>query len=161
VPQCRDLLLITADENCYLKADHKYVAVVTAESEALLSTPLKNLHARLDLEVFWQVHRGTVVNIQAVRSIHRGLAGRLSLSLRERPETPAVGPRYAHLFRQWWRCCGSGCWQRLLQAGTGLCPVVFHPSCAIRCHSAPACPVEQQVRSGRGRPTTSLARTMA
>ena len=44
---------------------------------------------------------GTVVNIQAVRSIHRGLAGRLSLSLRERPETLAVGPAYAQLFRQW------------------------------------------------------------
>lgn len=101
VPQGRDLRLITADEICYLKADHKYVAVVTADSEALLSTPLKDLHARLDPDVFWQVHRGTVVNIQAVRSIHRGLAGRLSLSLRERPETLAVGPGYAHLFRQW------------------------------------------------------------
>jgi DNA-binding LytR/AlgR family response regulator len=101
VPQGRDLRLITSDEICYLKADHKYVAVVTTDSEALLSTPLKELHARLDPEVFWQVHRGTVVNIQAVRSIHRGLGGRLSLSLRQRPEILAVGPGYAHLFRQW------------------------------------------------------------
>jgi len=95
-----------ADEICCLKAEHKDVAVVTAHSEALLSTPLKELHARLDPEVFWQVHRGTVVNIQAVRCIHGGLGGRLSLSLRGRRETLAVGPGCAHLFRQ--RC---GCLQ--------------------------------------------------
>ena len=43
VPQGRDLRLITADEICHLKADHKDVAVATADSEALLSTPVEGL----------------------------------------------------------------------------------------------------------------------
>ncbi len=101
VQQGRDLLLVTVDDILYLQADNKYVAVVTAEREALVSSSLKELQQRLDPEIFWRVHRGTVVNITAVRSIHRGLGGRLRLHLRERDETLAVGPDYAHLFRQW------------------------------------------------------------
>jgi DNA-binding LytR/AlgR family response regulator len=101
VQQGRDLQLITVDDILYLQADRKYVSVVTADHEALISTPLKDLLTRLDPEVFWQVHRGTVVNINAVRSIHRGLGGRMSLHLKQRSEALQVGPSYVQLFRQW------------------------------------------------------------
>jgi DNA-binding LytR/AlgR family response regulator len=96
----RELRLITVEDICYLRADNKYVAVVTAEGEALVSTPLKELLARLDPEVFWQVHRGTVVNVNAVRSVIRGVAGKLSLQLKERTEKLEVSASYAHLFKQ-------------------------------------------------------------
>jgi DNA-binding LytR/AlgR family response regulator len=96
----RELRLITAEDICYLKADNKYVCIVTAEGEALVSTPLKDLLARLDPAVFWQVHRGTVVNVNAVRSVHRGVSGKLALQLKQRPEQLEVSATYAHLFKQ-------------------------------------------------------------
>jgi DNA-binding LytR/AlgR family response regulator len=96
----RELRLITVEDICYFRADNKYVAVVTAEGEALISTPLKELLARLDPEVFWQVHRGTVVNVNAVRSVMRGGPGKLALQLKQRPEKLEVSATYAHRFRQ-------------------------------------------------------------
>lgn len=100
VQQGRDLRLITVEDICYFRADNKYVAVVTADGEALISTPLKNLLAQLDPAIFWQVHRGTVVNVNAVRSISRGLGGRMTLQLKQRRETLQVSPAYAYLFKQ-------------------------------------------------------------
>lgn len=101
VQQGRELQLINVDDICYLRADHKYVAVVTATGEALISTPLKEMLNRLDPALFWQVHRGYVVNVKAVRSISRGLAGALTLHLKQRPEELPVSASNAHLFKQW------------------------------------------------------------
>ncbi len=101
VQQGRELRLITVEDICYFRADNKYVAVVTADSEALISTPLKELIARLDPEVFRQVHRSTVVNLQAIRSVSRsGIGGGLVVQLKQRPEKLQVSASYAHLFRQ-------------------------------------------------------------
>ncbi|MES2130244.1 MAG: LytTR family DNA-binding domain-containing protein [Pseudomonadota bacterium] len=101
VQQGRELQLITVDEICYLRAEHKYVSVVTAETEALISTPLKDMLALLDPSTFWQVHRSIVVNINAVRSINRALSGNLTLHLKGREETLPVSAGHAHLFKQW------------------------------------------------------------
>jgi DNA-binding LytR/AlgR family response regulator len=96
----RELRLITVEDICYLRADNKYVCIVTADGEALVSTPLKDLLARLDPALFWQVHRGTVVNVNAVRSVLRGVAGKLALQLKQRSEKLEVSATYAHLFKQ-------------------------------------------------------------
>jgi DNA-binding LytR/AlgR family response regulator len=96
----RELRLITVEDICYFRADNKYVSVVTADGEALISTPLKELLARLDPEVFWQVHRGTVVNVNAVRSVVRNVAGKMALQLKARPEKLEVSATYAHRFKQ-------------------------------------------------------------
>lgn len=101
VQQGRDLRLIAIDDICYFQADHKYVTVVTTDSQALINTPLKDLLPRLDGEVFWQVHRSTVVNVNAVHGIVHALGGRMSLVLKDRSESLQVSSSYAHLFRQW------------------------------------------------------------
>jgi DNA-binding LytR/AlgR family response regulator len=62
-------------------------------------TPLKELLPRLDPEVVWQVHRGTVVRSSAIASAQRDEAGRLWLQLRERPERLAVSRLYAQRFK--------------------------------------------------------------
>jgi DNA-binding LytR/AlgR family response regulator len=100
VQRGRELQLITVEDVTYFRADHKYVAVVTAESEALISVPLKDLVARLDGEHFWQVHRSTIVNARAIKSVSRSLSGKLSIALKDRPETLEVSPAYAHRFKQ-------------------------------------------------------------
>jgi DNA-binding LytR/AlgR family response regulator len=100
VQRGRELQLITVDDVLYFRADHKYVAVVTADSEALISLPLKELVARLDGERFWQVHRSTIVNAHAIKSVSRSLSGKLSISLKDREESLEVSPSYAHRFKQ-------------------------------------------------------------
>jgi DNA-binding LytR/AlgR family response regulator len=100
VQQGRDLRLITIEDICYFRADNKYVAVVTADSESLISTPLKELLPRLDPDSFWQVHRGTVVNVHAIKSVSRSaMAGNLVLNLKNRAEKLQVSASYAHLFK--------------------------------------------------------------
>jgi DNA-binding LytR/AlgR family response regulator len=96
----RELRLITVEDICYLRADNKYVCVVTADGEALISTPLKELMARLDPQIFWQVHRSTIVNVNAVRSVVRGVSGKLSVQLKQRSERLEVSASYAHRFKQ-------------------------------------------------------------
>ena len=92
--------MIPVAEVVYFEALDKYVNVVTQEGEALIRVSLKELRPQLDDSVFWQVHRGTIVNIGSVASAARDEAGRLSLALRTRPEKLRVSPLYAHLFRQ-------------------------------------------------------------
>ncbi|OYU29744.1 MAG: DNA-binding response regulator [Comamonadaceae bacterium PBBC2] len=83
-----------------LEAADKYVRVFTHDgSEVLLRTPLKELMQRLDAQVFWQIHRGSVVRASAIESVTRDESGRLSLSLKGQREKLNVSRLYAHLFK--------------------------------------------------------------
>jgi DNA-binding LytR/AlgR family response regulator len=83
-----------------LEAADKYVRVLTADgTEVLLRTPLKELTQRLDAQVFWQIHRGSVVRASAIESVTRDESGRLSLRLKGHSEKLGVSRLYAHLFK--------------------------------------------------------------
>jgi DNA-binding LytR/AlgR family response regulator len=97
--QGADLRLITVDEICYVKADNKYTVVVTAERESLIRRPVRELMDELDPEIFWQIHRGTVVNVNAIAGLTRDLGGRLHVRLKQRPEALPVSDPYVHRFR--------------------------------------------------------------
>ncbi|HTL77244.1 MAG TPA: LytTR family DNA-binding domain-containing protein [Casimicrobiaceae bacterium] len=92
--------LIAVDDVCYFQANDKYTSVFTKEGEALIRTPLRELAEDLDPARFWQVHRGTIVNVAHVQATNRDLTGRLSLALKTRSETLAVSRAFAHRFRQ-------------------------------------------------------------
>jgi DNA-binding LytR/AlgR family response regulator len=92
--------MIPVADVVYFEALDKYVNVVTAEGEALIRTSLKELLPQLDDKVFWQVHRGTIVNAACVLSALKDDAGKLALNMKHRPEKVRVSPLYAHLFRQ-------------------------------------------------------------
>lgn len=91
--------MVPISEVLVFEAADKYVRVLTADSEVLIRTPLKELVPQLDPAVFWQIHRGTVVRADAIDSVSRNEAGRLSLRLRGRPEALAVSRLYADRFR--------------------------------------------------------------
>lgn len=95
-----DVRLVAVDEVCYFQATDKYTAVFTRDAELLIRTPIKELSAQLDPEVFWQIHRSTLVNVRQIASARHDALGRVSLRLRDRPEAVAVSRTYAHLFRQ-------------------------------------------------------------
>ncbi|MEO6919444.1 MAG: LytTR family DNA-binding domain-containing protein [Collimonas sp.] len=92
--------MIPIGEVIYFEASDKYINVVTAESESLIRTSLKDLLQQLDSQQFWQVHRGTVVNCQCIQVATRDENGKLSIKLRGRSESLAVSRVFAHLFRQ-------------------------------------------------------------
>jgi len=92
--------MIPVSDVVYMEAMDKYVNVVTADSEALIRTSLRELLPQLDDKLFWQVHRGTIVNSACVLSAVRDEAGKISLNLKHRSEKVRVSPLYAHLFRQ-------------------------------------------------------------
>ncbi len=100
VQEGQDMLLLPVEDVCYFRSADKYTTVVTARREHLLRTSLKELLPRLDPTNFWQVHRGTVVNVRAIAAARRDMLGRTVLALRERAETLPVSRGYAHLFRQ-------------------------------------------------------------
>lgn len=98
--QGSELRLITVEEICYFEADNKYTLVVTAQQQSLIRRPIKELIDELDPKVFWQIHRGTVVNVNAIAGVTRDMGGHLLVKLKERKETLAVSEPYRHLFRQ-------------------------------------------------------------
>ena len=92
--------LIAVGDVCYFEANDKYTSVFCAEGEALIRTPLKELLAQLDPDRFWQIHRGTIVNVEHIETTSRDLAGRVRVKLRSRDETLAVSRAFAHRFKQ-------------------------------------------------------------
>jgi DNA-binding LytR/AlgR family response regulator len=91
--------LVPVAEVLYFEAADKYVRVVTAEREHLVRASLKELLPQLDAALFWQVHRGTVVQARAVTTAKREESGKVTLTLRGRPEKLTVSRLYAHLFK--------------------------------------------------------------
>ena len=91
--------LINVDDVLYFQSDTKYTRVVTRDSEALVKKTLRELGSELDPRHFWQVHRGTIVNIRAIERVATDELGRREIALKGRPETLEVSRTFAHLFK--------------------------------------------------------------
>ncbi|MBC7988506.1 MAG: response regulator transcription factor [Luteimonas sp.] len=95
----RETRLILVDDVAYFRADNKYTTVVTADGEALLRTPIRELLTVLDANTFKQIHRSTIVNLKAIAGIVRDDSGRGTVRLKSRPETLTVSVPFMALFR--------------------------------------------------------------
>ena len=93
------LKLINVDDVQYFQSDTKYTRVVTGDTEALVKKTLRELASELDARHFWQIHRGTIVNIRAIASVTSDDTGRREITLRGRPEKLEVSRTFAHLFK--------------------------------------------------------------
>ena len=91
---------IAVEDVLYFHAADKYTCVITRDGESLIRTPLAELLPQLDGDVFWQIHRSTVVNMTAVASTRRDLGGRLFVKLKDGKTELAVSRAYAPLFKQ-------------------------------------------------------------
>jgi DNA-binding LytR/AlgR family response regulator len=92
--------LVTVEEICYFQADTKYTRLVTADRESLIRMSLKELIDALDPAEFWQIHRSSIVNVNAIGEVSRDVRDLPVLHLKHRKETLQVSQPYAHLFRQ-------------------------------------------------------------
>lgn len=91
--------MVPVDEVLFFEAADKYVRVLTAQHEYLIRTPLKELTAQLDLQTFWQIHRGTIVRASSIETVTRDESGKLWLNLRGLTQKIAVSRLYAYLFK--------------------------------------------------------------
>lgn len=96
----KQIKLIPVTDVVYFQSDTKYTRVVLAAGEALIRTPLKDLLAELDPDKFWQVHRGTIINLDAVAGILREDAERQFVLLKNRQEKLPISRQFTHLFKQ-------------------------------------------------------------
>jgi len=94
------LRLITVDEVMFFQSDNKYTRLALKDGEALIRKPLKELIDELDPQQFWQIHRSTLVNVNAVASVSRDFRGRMQIKLKHGSEMLLVAESCAHLFRQ-------------------------------------------------------------
>lgn len=94
------LRMVPVEEVLLLEACDKHVRVRTLDGqEHWLRTPLKELLQQLDPQVFWQIHRGTVVKAAAIASANRDAQGLWTVALRGCGETFRVSRLFAHRFR--------------------------------------------------------------
>ncbi len=91
--------MIAVDDVLYFRAEDKYTKVVTAEGEALIRKPIKDLYEELDPESFWQIHRSAIVNLRAIARVDRDWRGEPVIALKGRDETLAVSRTFAHRFK--------------------------------------------------------------
>jgi DNA-binding LytR/AlgR family response regulator len=95
----RETRLIMLDDIAYFQADSKYTVVMTADGEALIRKPIKELLDALDHTQWKQVHRSTIVNLRAIRSIARDESGKGIIKFRFGSGNVTVSQPFMHLFR--------------------------------------------------------------
>jgi DNA-binding LytR/AlgR family response regulator len=91
--------MIPIDEVLFFVSDEKYTRVQTAQQEALIRKPIKELLAELDPAQFWQIHRSTLINARAIAGVIRDERGRQLVAIRGRPEKLEVSRSFSHLFK--------------------------------------------------------------
>jgi DNA-binding LytR/AlgR family response regulator len=91
--------MIPVEDVLFFISDEKYTRVQTAQVEALIRKPIKELVEELDMNLFWQIHRSTLVNTRAIAGVTRDLRGRQLVSVKGHPEKLEVSRSYAGLFK--------------------------------------------------------------
>ena len=91
---------IAVDDVLYFQAQDKYTCVITREGESLIRLSLSELAGQLDAESFWQIHRGTLVNVNEVAATRRDLGGRVFVKLKDGKTELPVSRAYAQRFKQ-------------------------------------------------------------
>jgi DNA-binding LytR/AlgR family response regulator len=95
----QQIQMIPVEEVLFFISDEKYTRVQTATLEALIRKPIKELIDELDMDLFWQIHRSTLVNTKAIAGVGRDLRGRQLVSVKGRPERLEVSRSFTGLFR--------------------------------------------------------------
>jgi DNA-binding LytR/AlgR family response regulator len=90
--------LIPVGDVLFFQSDLKYTRVVIREGESLIRKPLKELLDELDPALFWQVHRATIVNSEAIAHVVRE-DDRMAIVLKNHPARIEVSRTFAHRFK--------------------------------------------------------------
>ena len=97
--------MFPVDDVIFFQSDTKYTRVVTESEDVLIRTSLRELLDGLDPEIFWQVHRSAIVNVNRITRITRdgvekALPGAPRLSGENRSQPPLLSFVQADVMRR-------------------------------------------------------------
>ena len=95
----QSIQMIPVDEVLFFISDEKYTRVQTASVEALIRKPIKELVDELDPQRFWQIHRSTLINANAIASVTRDFRGRQIVAVKGHNQKLEVSRSYLGLFK--------------------------------------------------------------
>ena len=95
-----NIRMIPTSEILFFRAEDKYTRVQAGNFEALIRKPIKELLDELDPKEFWQIHRATVVRVDAIAQVSRNLRGKQVVHLKGSDEKLEVSRSFGHLFKQ-------------------------------------------------------------
>jgi len=95
-----NIRMIPTSDILFFRAEDKYTRVQTPGFEALIRKPIKDLLDELDPDEFWQIHRSTVVRVDAIEQVSRDFRGRQIVHVKGSSEKLEVSRTFNHLFKQ-------------------------------------------------------------
>jgi DNA-binding LytR/AlgR family response regulator len=95
-----NIRMIPTSDILFFRAEDKYTRVQTETFEALIRKPIKELIEELDPGEFWQIHRSTLVRVDAVAQVSRDFRGKQIVHLKGSDEKLEVSRSFNHLFKQ-------------------------------------------------------------
>ena len=95
-----NIRMIPTSDILFFRAEDKYTRVQTETFEALIRKPIKELIEELDPNEFWQIHRSTLVRVDAVAHVSRDFRGKQIVHLKGSDEKLEVSRSFNHLFKQ-------------------------------------------------------------
>jgi DNA-binding LytR/AlgR family response regulator len=95
-----NIRMIPTSDILFFRAEDKYTRVQTQGFEALIRKPIKELIDELDPEEFWQIHRATVVRVDAIEQVSRNFRGNQIVHVKGSGEKLEVSRSFNHLFKQ-------------------------------------------------------------
>jgi len=95
-----NIRMIPTSDILFFRAEDKYTRVQTQGFEALIRKPIKELIDELDPNEFWQIHRATVVRVDAVEQVSRNFRGKQVVHVKGSTEKLEVSRTFNHLFKQ-------------------------------------------------------------
>ena len=91
--------MIPVADVLFFVSDEKYTRVQTAQVEALIRKPIKELVDELDPQLFWQIHRSTLIAVKCIAGVTRDFRGRQIVSVKGHGEKLEVSRSYTGLFK--------------------------------------------------------------
>jgi DNA-binding LytR/AlgR family response regulator len=95
-----NIRMIPTGDILFFRAEDKYTRVQTEGFEALIRKPIKDLIDELDPDEFWQIHRSTLVRVDAIEQVSRNFSGKQMVHVKGRDEKLEVSRSFNHPFKQ-------------------------------------------------------------
>jgi DNA-binding LytR/AlgR family response regulator len=91
--------VIHVDDVLCLQAEDKYTTVMTDKGEFVIRMSIKQLEEQLDLNIFWRVHRSTLINMKHIDRVEKLFGGQVQLYLKGIKKPVSVSRAKQHLFK--------------------------------------------------------------
>jgi DNA-binding LytR/AlgR family response regulator len=92
--------LVPVEKIYFFQARDKYTTVMTKNEEYLIRKTIVELDEELNPDLFFRIHRGTIVNARFIDKINTLPGSRGQLRLKDRPEVHTISRSYSNRFKQ-------------------------------------------------------------